>query len=355
MLQASGLQLARVTIIALLIIGVVWVLLPFLSPLLTALIIVVATWKPYHWLVRKLGNRKVLAASLMTLLLTVGILIPMFFLGGQVAKVAALLIEMIRQKFDGGIPNPPHWLVTMPLIGEHVQEYWSHLTNSDGVAATEILQRMYEPTRRIIGSITSGVANGVLQVLLAIFIAFFAYRDGEQWAHWLRNAARRISGDLGTHVVDVAGNTIIGVMVGILGTAAAQALVAYVGYKIASVPNAGLLAAATFMTSMLPAGPVLLWIGAAYWLYEQGLTGWAIFMVIWGAAGISSVDNVVRPILIAHTASLPFLLIALGTFGGILAFGFVGLFIGPTLLALAVAITNQWLNHRSTLTHSERL
>ena len=353
-MQASGLQLARIIIVALLIIGVVLVLLPFLSPLLTALIIVVATWKPYRWLVRRLGDRTLLGASLMTLLLTVGVLIPMFFLGGQVAKVAAILIEAIRQRFDGGIPTPPEWLVTLPVIGEHVQEYWAHLVNDAG-AASEILQRMYEPARKIIAGITTGVANGILQILLAIFIAFFAYRDGEQWALWLRNAARRISGDLGTHMVDVAGNTIIGVMVGILGTAAAQALVAYVGYKIASVPNAGLLAAATFMTSMLPAGPVLIWMGAAYWLYDQGLTGWAIFMVIWGAAGISSVDNVVRPILIAHTASLPFLLIALGTFGGILAFGFVGLFIGPTLLALAVAITNQWLNHRSTLTHSERL
>ncbi len=352
--QASGLQLARITIIALLIIGVVLVLLPFLSPLLTAIIIVTATWTPYHWLVNRLGNRKLLAASLMTVLLTIGVLIPMFFLGGQVAKVAAILIEGIRHKFDGGIPELPTWLISMPLIGEHIQDYWSRLISDSGTVA-EILQRMYEPTRKVIAGITTGVANGVLQVLLAIFIAFFAYRDGEQWALWLRNAARRISGDLGTHMVDVAGNTIIGVMVGILGTAAAQGFVAYIGFKIASVPNAGLLAAATFMTSMLPAGPVLIWLGAAYWLYDQSLTGWAIFMVIWGAAGISSVDNVVRPILIAHTASLPFLLIALGTFGGILAFGFVGLFIGPTLLALAVAITNQWLNHRSALAHSERL
>lgn len=353
-MYAPGLQLTRITIIMLLIIGVLWVLQPFLSPLLTAIIIVIATWRPYQWLVSAVGKRKTLAASLMTLLLTIGVLIPMFFLGGQVAKVASILIEAIKQKFDSGIPELPGWLLSLPLIGEHVQDYWTHLT-TDTTAATEILQRSYEPARRVIAGITTGIANGLVQVLLAIFIAFFAYRDGEQWALWLRNAARRISGDLGTHMVDVAGNTIIGVMVGILGTAAAQSLVAYVGYKIASVPNAGLLAAATFMTSMLPAGPVLLWMGAAYWLYDQGLTGWAIFMVIWGAAGISSVDNVVRPILIAHTASLPFLLIALGTFGGILAFGFVGLFIGPTLLALAVAITNQWLNHRNTLTHSERL
>lgn len=352
--QASGLQLARTAIIALLIIGVIWVLRPFLSPLLTALIIVVATWTPYRWLARTLGDRKTLAASLMTLLLTVGILIPMFFLGAQLTKVTTLLIEAFRQKFEHGIPPLPEWLVTLPMVGERIKEYWTHLLN-DSNAPTDILKQIYEPARRIIGSITTGVAHGFLQVLLAIFIAFFAYRDGEQWALWLRNAARRLSGDLGMHVVDVAGNTIMGVMVGILGTAAAQGLVAYIGFIIADVPNAGLLGAATFMTSMLPAGPVLLWGGAAYWLYDQGLTGWAVFMAVWGAFGISSVDNVVRPILIAHTASLPFLLIALGTFGGILAFGFVGIFIGPTLLALAIAIANQWLNHRNIVTHSERL
>lgn len=353
-MQTTGLQLARTMIIALLIIGVLWVLRPFLSPLLTALIIVVATWKPYHWLVRLMGNRHTLAASLMTLLLTFVILIPMFFLGGQVTKIAAVLVDMVGQKLGQGPPAPPEWLINLPVIGEHIHENWKHIFN-DASSMAEILQRVYEPAKRLITGIAGGVANGVVQVLLAIFIAFFAYRDGEQWAHWLRNGARRISGDLGIHMVHVAGNTIIGVMVGVLGTAAAQGLVAYIGYKIASVPNAGLLAAATFMTSMLPAGPVLIWLGAAYWLYDQGLTGWAIFMAAWGAFGISSVDNVVRPILIAHTSSLPFLLIALGTFGGILAFGFVGLFIGPTLLALAVAITNQWLNHRNTLTHSERL
>ena len=353
-MYSPGLQISRITIVSLLIIGVLWVLRPFLSPLLTALIIVVATWKPYGWLLSRLGNRNNLAAGLMTLLLTVVILIPTFFLGGQVTKVAAILIDAIKDRFHDGFGTLPEWVVTLPLAGEHIQHYWEHLS-TDANSGAELIQRVYEPTKRVITGIASGVANGVLQILLAIFIAFFAYRDGEQWSLWLRNAARRLSGDIGLHMVDVAGKTIIGVMVGILGTAAAQGMVAYIGFKIAGVPNAGLLGAATFMTSMLPAGPVLIWLGAAYWLYDQSLTGWAIFMVIWGAAGISSVDNVVRPLLIAHTASLPFLLIALGTFGGIIAFGFVGIFIGPTLLALAVAMTNQWLNHRNSLTLSERL
>ena len=165
MQQASGLQLARITIVALLIIGVLWVLRPFLSPLLTALIIVVATWTPYQWLTRTLGNRKTLAASLMTLLLTVVILIPMFFLGGQLTKVGGFLIAIIQEKFANGIPNPPDWLVTLPYIGEQVQEYWAHLVNDSG-ALTDVLQRMYEPARKLVTSITAGVANGALHAVM---------------------------------------------------------------------------------------------------------------------------------------------------------------------------------------------
>src|SRR5574343_1814081 len=286
-MYSPGLQISRITIIALLIIGVLWVLRPFLSPLLTALIIVVATWSPYRWLGNKLGKRKALAAGLMTVLLTVVILIPMFFLGGQATKVAAILADTIRQKFDGGIPTPPEWLINLPVVGEHAREYWTHLTNDAG-ASPEILQRIYEPARKVITGAAAGIDNGVLPVQLAIFIASIAYRDGEQWILWLRSAARRLRGYIGRRMVELAGMTIIGVMVGILGTAAAQGLVAYIGFRIAGVPNAGLLGAATFMTSMLPAGPVLIWAGAAYWLYDQGLTGWAIFMAVWGAAGISS-------------------------------------------------------------------
>jgi hypothetical protein len=135
-------------------------------------------------------------------------------------------------------------------------------------------------------------------------------------------------------MLKLARGTITGVMVGIVGTAAAQALVALIGFLIAGVPGAMLLAAAIFFLSMVPVGPPLIWGGAAFWLYDQGQTGWAIFMAVWGVAVISSVDNFVKPLLISRTASLPILLIALGVFGGVLAFGFIGIFLGPVLLAL---------------------
>jgi len=178
-----------------------------------------------------------------------------------------------------------------------------------------------------------------------LLIAFFVYRDGERIAARLRVLSRKLGGEFGEQLLTLTQNTVNGVMIGIVGTAAAQAVVAIIGFLIAGVPAAMLLGGATFFLSMIPVGPPLIWGGAAFWLFDQGETGWAIFMVLWGLLAISSVDNVVKPYLISRTASLPILLIALGVFGGALAFGFVGIFLGPVLLALALALLERLSVH----------
>jgi len=184
--------------------------------------------------------------------------------------------------------------------------------------------------------------EGLLQIVLVLFIAFFFYRDGPALVERLRDSSRRLGGELGEQMLALARSTVMGVMVGIVGTAAAQSLVALLGFLIAGVPGAVLLAAAIFFLSMIPVGPPLIWGGAAFWLYDQGQTGWAIFMAVYGVAVISSVDNFVKPLLISRTASLPILLIALGVFGGVLAFGFIGIFLGPVLLALGLVLAEKW-------------
>jgi predicted PurR-regulated permease PerM len=136
------------------------------------------------------------------------------------------------------------------------------------------------------------------------------------------------------------------VFIGIVGTAAAQAVVALIGFVIAGVPGAFMLSVATFVLSVVPMGPVLIWGGAAIWLYAQGQAGWAIFMVIWGAVVISSIDNFVKPILIARGSTLSLGLIFLGVLGGVIAFGFIGVILGPVLLALGVALGRAWMSGR---------
>jgi predicted PurR-regulated permease PerM len=131
------------------------------------------------------------------------------------------------------------------------------------------------------------------------------------------------------------------VVYGILGTALAQAVMAGIGFAIAGVPGAAMLTLLTFFLSVVPVGPPLIWIPAALWLFYQGASGWGIFMLIWGM-GVSSLDNVVKPWLISQGSDMPFLLIFLGCIGGALAFGFIGVFLGPTLLAVGYRLVQEW-------------
>jgi predicted PurR-regulated permease PerM len=184
----------------------------------------------------------------------------------------------------------------------------------------------------------------LVQVLIAIFVAYFFYRDGERVRSLLLEGMVRLAGPaLGARIILIAQNAVKGVVYGLLGTAFAQAVVAVIGFVIAGVPGAFLLGALTFILSLVPMGPVLVWGGAAAWLYFTDQTGWAIFMVIYGVAVISSVDNVVKPILMSRAGGLSMLLIVLGVFGGAVAFGFIGLFVGPALLAIGWNLIKVWL------------
>jgi len=155
-------------------------------------------------------------------------------------------------------------------------------------------------------------------------------------------AMDKVVGAQAANVLIIINTTVRSVMFGLLGTALAQSFVATVGFAIAGVPAVLLLGLATFLLSLIPIGPPLIWGGAAFWLFSQGTTGWGIFMLLWGFFLISGVDNVVKPLLISRGSSLPFLLVLLGVTGGVLAFGFVGIFIGPTLLAVGLSLAQKW-------------
>src|SRR6266513_672958 len=153
------------------------------------------------------------------------------------------------------------------------------------------------------------------------------FRDGESVAEQLGVITERIAGERGQRLLTLGGSTLRGVVYGILGTALVQAVMTGIGYMIAGVPGAGMLALLTFFLSVVPIGPPLIWVPAALWLFHEGSTGWAVFMLLWGV-GVSSVDNVVKPWLISQGSDMPFLLIFFGVLGGALTFGYVGVFRG---------------------------
>jgi predicted PurR-regulated permease PerM len=194
------------------------------------------------------------------------------------------------------------------------------------------------------------LGSGLVQLALSILIAFFFFRDGSVLAKTLTTAVEWIGGEPGKHLLEAAGKTVRGVVYGILGTALVQAILAGIGFLIAGVPGAALLALLTFFLSVVPVGPPLVWVPAALWLFSKGSTGWGIFILIWGAF-YSTIDNFIKPWLISQGSAMPFLLIFFGVIGGALAFGFIGVFIGPTLLAVGYRLVEVWAaTHRVAAT-----
>lgn len=334
-------QIVQIVAIALLVIGCLLVLRPFVTALLSAAIVCFSTWPLYKKIETSLRGRRALAALVMTLLLILCIVLPLAFLALTLADSAAPLVEKVRDMLVHGLPLPPDWVRTIPLVGESLDSSWREIATSKQKLA-EVVQKLTQPAQQ--GALAVGLilGEGVLQLSLATFLGFFFYRDGEALVATARSAAARVAGELAPGLFQTVGGTIQGVVYGIIGTAIAQGLVALVGFLIAGVPGALLLAFLTSVLSILPIGPPLLWGGAAAWLAYEDQVGWAIFMAIWGFFVISGIDNVIKPLIISRGSSLPFVLVFLGVFGGIIVFGFVGIFIGPTLMAVGYTLARQW-------------
>jgi predicted PurR-regulated permease PerM len=332
---------SRLAAIVFLVIGCLYVLRPFLAGILFAASIAISSWPLYQRLLARLKGRRTLAAAVMTVSLILIILVPLSLVTWNIADSVTGFYRAARQALDAGGFAPPAWLRQLPMVGESVDSYLRQILSSKEELLA-VAKKYVEPARNIL--LNSGIVlgTGVAQVSLAAFVAFFLYRDGHNIVASLEVGMDKIMGEHAVSVAETVSRTVTGVMYGMLGTALAQALVAAVGFMIAGVPGVALLSVATFIFSLVPVGPPLIWGGASIWLFSQGMTGWGVFMLIYGTLVISGVDNVVKPFLISRGSSLPFALVLLGVMGGVLAFGFVGLFIGPTLLAVALGLLRNW-------------
>jgi predicted PurR-regulated permease PerM len=329
-------------VLAILLAGCLLVLWPFVSALLWAVVLCFSTWPIYHRILRLLGGRRTLAATVMTLAMILGVLLPFVIIGTTLADSVKELTTAARHWLDAGPPAPPAWLAKVPIVGQPATAYWESLATDSGKLAQES-RRFIEPASAWLLKIALALGRGLLQLALSIFVVFFLFRDGLSAAQRLITGVERIGGERGRHLLTVAGNTVRGVVYGILGTALVQAVMAGIGFVIAGVPGAAVLALLTFFLSVVPVGPPLIWLPAAIWLFQQGSTGLGVFMLVWGV-GVSSVDNVVKPWLISQGSDLPFVLIFFGVLGGALAFGFIGVFLGPTLLAVGFRLLEEWFS-----------
>ena len=341
-------RIAGIALVTLLMMGCFAILRPFLSAILWAVVLSFSTWPIYRWIEQAVGRRKGLAAGLMVGLVAAVLIGPLVFLGASLAEDVTALIEMVRQLLSQGPPHPPAWVAKLPVVGSPLHDRWQAMAGSGAKLTTELTQHLM-PLRDWALRSAANLGSGVLYLSLSVFIAFFFYRDGAALSEKLEALFNRVGGKQAPGLLLIAGNTIKSVVYGIIGTALIQGFLAGIGFLIAGVPGALLLGVLTCILSLIPLGPPLIWVPAAIWLFQNGQMGWAIFLALWGFLAVSTVDNVIKPYFISQGSHLPFILVFLGMMGGVLAFGILGIFLGPTLLAIAYALFQKWSSREQAL------
>jgi predicted PurR-regulated permease PerM len=339
-LDLARLILATISILGLLLLSL-WILSPFFTAMIWALMIVVACWPLMLGLQRILVGRRALAVTAMTAMMLMVFILPLALAAGTIVANADTLWHWGRMAADFELPPPPEWVATLPLVGPRISELWKTLREA---GLDDLVQRTapYAVTAAQLVAARAGSAGLLfLHVLLTVVIAAVMFAQGEKGAHMALVLARRIGGDRGEEAVRLAASAIRGVALAVVGTALVQTTLAGLGMAIAGVPFAGLLTAAALILCIAQLGPGLILIPAVIWLYWSGEAGWGTFLLLWSVVAIT-IDNFVRPILVRFGADLPLLLIVAGVTGGLLSMGMVGLFVGPVVLAVTWRLFEAW-------------
>jgi len=339
--------IAGITAVVFILLGCLLILSPFFPAILLAIILALSTWPAFEWLNRKLKRRTWLSASLMTILLALCFIVPLVIIGTSSADNFGKISDMFKSALQGNTAVVGHHLASVPYAGDTLSAYWTDLT-ADQERFQKLMEEYVGMTSDGLIKLGGSIGRGLLDLTLGVMIAFFFFRHGTRAAARVRTLIDKFGGAYGQRLLEVSKNTLIGVVYGMLGTALAQGALAAFGFWVAGVPGASFLGLMTFFLSFVPNGPPFIWIPAAFWLYSEGHVPSSVFLALWGLVAVSGIDNILRPYFISLRGNLPFLLTLLGIIGGIIAFGFIGIFIGPTLLALAYALILDWTSLRQS-------
>ncbi|OHB26015.1 MAG: AI-2E family transporter [Desulfuromonadaceae bacterium GWC2_58_13] len=319
------------------------VVTPFLSPLAWAGVLAYASWPVAAWMRAKCGRHDTLAASLTTALMALTIFVPLFWLAWMAQQEVSRIYPAL-QAFVADPPPVPEWLRRIPWLWDWVTQKREMLLADPQsvIAAGKLWLKAHSGEA---AALVGGLGKNLSKLVLAILILFFFYRDGARIILELRHVLERFLGPRAHGYLVAAGATSRAVVYGVMLTALVQGSLAGAGYWVAGLDSPVTLGALTVLFALIPFGTPLLWGGAGAWLLSQGQIGAALGLWFWGAAVVSQADNLLRPLFISSVSAIPFLLVLFGIFGGILAFGLVGLFVGPIVLAVAWAVWREWAAH----------
>jgi len=330
-----------------------WIIRPFLVPFTWAAMIVVATWPVLLQAQAWLGDRRTPAVALMTITLLLFLVVPLYFVITTIVDNVAQLVEWSKTAATLTVPPPPEWVERLPLIGAKIAARWQQLASA---GPDEIAARLSPFARTVALWFVARVGNvGRLlgEFVLTVIIAAILYARGETVVRGADRFARRLAGPRGENAIHLAAQAVRAVALGVVVTAIAQSVLGGIGLAIADVPFAAILTAVMFILAIaqIGAGPVLL--VATIWVYSKSGAAYGTVFLVW-AVFCTTFDNILRPMLIKRGADLPLLLIFVGVIGGLIAFGVVGLFIGPVVLAVGYTLLAQWVNDESAVPAEDR-
>jgi predicted PurR-regulated permease PerM len=320
----------------------VWIVWPFLPATIWATTLVVATWPVMLRVQRQLWHRRWLAVVVMTVALLLVFVAPFWLAIATISQNFERIVSWVTALSSFKLPSPPLWLDDIPLFGDQLISLWQRLQAS---GITELLGKAAPYAGSAAGwfvGALGGFGIVIVQFVLTVVIAAVMYAGGERAAGIVQLFGHRLAGERGRQSVLLAGQAIRGVALGVVVTALLQSVLGGIGLAIAGVPFAPVLTAVMFMMCIAQLGPGLVLIPAVVWQYWTGGPGWGTFLLIWSLI-VVSLDNIVRPMLIRKGAHLPMILLLAGVIGGLIAFGLVGIFLGPVVLAVAYTLLQAWM------------
>jgi predicted PurR-regulated permease PerM len=335
----------RLIIIAVLLSGLAGltytVVRPFLVSIGWAVFVSYVAWPLHAWIRRRFEGRETLSALVTTALLGSVVLAPLIWLAvllqSEVANLIGSLPEWLEQK-----PRLPDFVSDIPYFGNELQAVVDQFEDLQGLLkrhAPEWVRRFGAP---LLGIMATLVQNATVLVM-TLFTLFFLFRDGLQLAGQVRQVFTRVLGERLKGYFATIEAMVKAVLYGIVLAALAQGFLAGLGYWAVGVKAPIVLGIATTFIAMIPFGTPFAWGPISVWLLLQGETWAGIALALWGTLVISWIDNIIRPMVISSSTRIPFILVMFGVLGGLVSFGFIGLVLGPVILAMALAVWREWL------------
>ncbi|MGZ6231543.1 MAG: AI-2E family transporter YdiK [Syntrophales bacterium] len=333
----------QVLSIGILITAVAWIISPFVTSIIWAGMIVVTTWPVLLALQARLKNKRWLAVAIMTAAFLLVVVVPISLAVAAVIKGADDAYVWVKSLSTFTVPPPPEWLGRIPLAGPRLTGLWRQFAQR---GPEEFSTYLAPYTRQILSwflAQAGSVGMVILQFFLTVIIAAILYVKGEATSAGILNFARRLAGQHGVAVILLAGKAIRGVALGVVVTAIIQAAIGGIGLAVAGVPAVALLTAVMFMLCLAQIGPALVLVPALIWVYSKDGALWGSILLVFSILTVT-LDNFIRPVLIKRGADLPLVMIFAGVIGGLIAFGIIGLFIGPVVLAVANTLLTAWVS-----------